>query len=139
MTLLLETHGKGPMYTLWTHDTSIGNTWQRLCPQSKCGIIAQSSRWFIFSEDLQTLTICFVLNILCTQSISDTLANRPKHLVNKGPFTCDDLQTSHRHLVNKGPFTWDHSQRSHRHLVNKGPFTSDCSQSVYVTFPNRPK
>ena len=28
MTLLLETRGNGPMYTLWTHDTSIGNKWQ---------------------------------------------------------------------------------------------------------------
>ena len=29
MTFLLETRGNGPMYTLWTHGTSIGNKWQR--------------------------------------------------------------------------------------------------------------
>jgi hypothetical protein len=29
MTLLLETRGNGSMYTLWTHDNSIGNKWQR--------------------------------------------------------------------------------------------------------------
>ena len=29
MTRLLEARGNGPTYTLWTHDPSIGNTWQR--------------------------------------------------------------------------------------------------------------
>jgi hypothetical protein len=70
-----------------------------MCPQSKCEIIAQSSRWFILRFEKVTWTPC-----------------------EQRPITWDDLQSSHRHLVNKGPFTWDHSQRSHRHVWTRDPF-----------------
>jgi hypothetical protein len=81
MTFLLETRGNGPMYTLLTHDTSIGNTWQR-------SHVHFVDTWHFYWKHVATVpcTLCGHMALLLETSGNGpmyTLWTQPEHLLKK--------------------------------------------------------
>jgi uncharacterized protein (DUF736 family) len=99
MTLLLETRGKGPTYTLWTHDTSIGNKWQRCHAHFV-------DTWHFYCKHVATVssTLCEHITLLW-----ETRGNGPIYtLWTHDTFIGNTWQRCHVHFVDTWHFYWKH-------------------------------
>jgi hypothetical protein len=131
MTRLLETRGNGPMFTLRTHDPSIGSTWQRshvhfvdtwIVP-SKGSFVHKVSLWPFWIVPRKGSLVHTCLCDLCEWSQV------------KGPLFTRCLCE----LCKSSQVIGLCSQGVHVTFSNRPKERVLCSQGVYVTFENRPK
>ena len=109
MTRLLEARGNGPTYTLWTHDPSIGNTWQR-------SHVHFVDTWHFYWKHVETIpcTLCGHMIILL-----ETSGNGPMYTLWANDTSIENMwQLSHVHFVDTWPFYWKHVATSHVHFVD---------------------
>jgi hypothetical protein len=99
MTLLLETRGNCPTYTLWTHDTSIGNTWQR-------SHVHFVDTWHFYWKHMAMVpcTLCGLMTLLLETPGNGLMYTLWTHDTSIG----NTWQRSHVHFVDTWHFYWKH-------------------------------
>ena len=107
MTRLLETRGNGPMFTLRTHDPSIGSTWQR-------SHVHFVDTWHFYWIQVATVpcTLCGHMTFLL-----ETRGNGPMYTLWINDISIGNTwQRSHVHFVDTWHFYWKHVAKVPRTL-----------------------